>query len=76
MQTLLNIKQIIFKHWTTIQLYAQSNLNVQLKMTANKKGAISPVPAVSSEFQKILSWYVQLPRQAEIDRVEQFRHDM
>ena len=49
LQTLLNKKQIVFKRWTTNQLYAQSNFYGQVKMTKNKKEAISPVFAVGFE---------------------------
>ena len=66
-----------FKRWMTIQLYVQTNFHGQLKMTANKKAATSPVLAAG--FKKILLVPdLQLPRQAENDsiRMEQFRRFM
>ena len=42
-------KQIVFKRWTTVQLYAQTIFHGQLKMTVNKKAAISPVAEVGFE---------------------------
>ena len=77
LQTLQNGKQIVFKQWmmTTFQLYAQTNFHGQLKMTINKRKR--PFSAFSSGFLKFFLWSdVELPRQAEFDRVEQFRYYM
>ena len=62
-------KQIVFKHWTTIQLYAQTNFHVLVKMTVNlKSGHFS---SLSSGFRKILLRSdAELPTQAENDKVE------
>ena len=50
-------------------------LNGQLKMTVNKKGG--HFSSYSSEFPKLLVQSdVEIPRQAENDRAEQFRHYM
>ena len=47
LQTLLKEKKrIVFQRWTTIQLYAQTNFHDKLKMTVNKKAAISSVLTV------------------------------
>ena len=72
LQTLVNEKQIVFKHWTTIQLYDPTNFHGWLKMTVNEKAAISPALAVVFENSLIRS-HVELPRQDENYRVEQFR---
>ena len=40
---------ILFKRCTTIQLYPQTNFHGGLKMTVNKRAAISPVLAVGVE---------------------------
>ena len=53
-----------------IFMYAQTNFHLVL----NKNGHFS---SFSSGFRKILLWSdVELPRQAENDSVEQFRHYM
>ena len=49
LQTLLNLKQIVFKRCTTIKLNAQTNFNGQLKMTENKKAVVFPILAVGFE---------------------------
>ena len=50
LQTLPNEKQIVFKRWTTIQLYAQTNFHGQLKMTVNEKSG--HFSSFSSGFEK------------------------
>ena len=68
-------EKIIFKRSTTIQLYAQTNFHGRLKTTLNKKKR--HFSSFSSGFRKILSRSdVELPKQAENDNVEQFRHYM
>ena len=65
----LKEKQTVFKCWTTIQLYAQTNFPGWLKMTANIKAVISPViPKV------LVRSGVELARQAENNTAERFRH--
>ena len=61
-----NEKQVVYKRWTRIQRYAQTNF---LKMTANKKRVISSF--FSSGFREILLRSdVDLSRQVENDNVE------
>ena len=68
--TILNEKQVVFKRWTKIQLYAVTNIHGLLTMTANdKNGHFS---SYSSGFRKILA--VVLPRQAENDRAEEHEY--
>ena len=77
LQTLPNEKQIVFKCFTTLQLYAQTNFPGQLimKMTVNKKS--DHFSSYSSGFRKVLVQSdVELPRQAQNDKVERFRHYM
>ena len=66
-----NMNAEVFKRWTTIQLYAQTNLVKTENDCKLQKVAISPVLVVG--FKKIiLRSYVELPGQAENARVEQF----
>ena len=74
LKTLLHEKQTVFKCWTTIQLYVQTNFHGYLKMTLIKKSG--NFSSFCSGFRKILMQSdEELSRQAENDRVEQFRHD-
>ena len=73
LQTQLNEKQMFFKRWMTIQLYPQTNFRGQLTMTLHNKS--SHFSSFSSGFRKLLSRSdVELPTQAENDRVEQFKY--
>ena len=75
LQTLVKEKQIVFKHLRTNQLYAQTKFHGKLRMTVNKRS--DHFSSFGSGFEKIiLRSDVELPRQAENDRVEQFRHKM
>ena len=76
MQTLLNKRQIVLKPLTTTQLYAQTNFHGWWTMTVNEKSALSPVLGVYRFRKILLRSAVELPKQAENDRVEQLRHYM
>ena len=51
-KTLLIEKQIVFKHWTGIQLYDVTNFHGYLKIAVNNKSG--HFSGSSSRFQKIL----------------------